>query len=333
MTSPSWARGLRPDPFVVTLLCVVVVASLFPATGMAATVVAWTTKIVIGLVFFMHGAKLSTKALVDGMLHWRMHLTVLSITFVLFPLMGLGVSAAASAWGLLPSTLALGFVFLCCLPSTIQSSIAFTAIARGDVAAAVTSASASNLLGMAVTPLLVGLFTHAQGAAPIGALVQGVLFQLLGPFLLGQLMRPLVGGFVQRHKAVLAKLDRGSVLLVVYSAFGAAVTGGVWSRVSAGDLVVCAIVSSLLLAIALIVAVVAARRIGLSKESEIAVVFCGSKKSLVTGAPMAGILFPPAVAGVVILPVMIFHQIQLIACAVIAQRYAQRSGGLEPARL
>ena len=319
MTSPSWAKGLRPDPFVITLLGVVVVASLFPATGMAATVVAWATKIVIGLVFFMHGAKLSTKALVDGMLHWRLHLTVLAITFLLFPLMGLGVSAAASAWGL--------------LPSTIQSSIAFTAIARGDVAAAVTSASASNLLGMALTPLLVGLFTHAQGAAPMGALVQGVLFQLLGPFLLGQLLRPLVGGLVQRHKAVLSKLDRSSVLLVVYSAFGAAVTGGVWSRVSAGDLVVCAIISGLLLAAALIVAVVAARQIGLSKESEIAVVFCGSKKSLVTGAPMAGILFPPAVAGVVILPVMIFHQIQLIACAVIAQRYAQRTGGAEPARL
>ncbi len=326
MIFPNWVRTLRPDPFLILLLAVVVAASIFPATGTAAVALAWATKLAIGVVFFMHGAKLSTQALVEGALHWRMHLTVLSITFVLFPLMGLAVYAS----NILPTSLALGFVFLCCLPSTIQSSIAFTAIARGDVAAAVTSASASNLLGMALTPLLVGLFTHAQGAAPTGALVQAILLQLLGPFLLGQLARPLVGGLVQRHKAVLSKLDRSSVLLVVYSAFGAAVTGGVWGRVGVGDLIVCAVISGLLLAVALVVAVVAARRIGLSKESEIAVVFCGSKKSLVTGAPMAGILFAPAVAGVVILPVMIFHQIQLIACAVIAQRYGQRTDGLEP---
>jgi solute carrier family 10 (sodium/bile acid cotransporter), member 7 len=325
MTLPAWVKTLRPDPFVLILLGVVALASLLPARGEAAVTLAWTTKIVIGLVFFMHGAKLSTQALVDGMLHWRLHLTVLAITFAAFPLLSLGITAAH----LLPSQLALGFVFLCCLPSTVQSSIAFTAIARGDVAAAVTSASVSNLLGMVLTPLLVGLFTHAQGAAPMAALVQGVLLQLLGPFLLGQILRRWVGGWVTRHKGVLSKLDRGSVLLVVYAAFGAAVTGGVWRRVGPLDLLLCGLVAAALLAAALTIAVTAARRMGLSKASEIAVVFCGSKKSLVTGAPMAGILFPPAVAGVVIIPVMIYHQLQLIVCAVIAQRYGQRTDGLE----
>jgi sodium/bile acid cotransporter 7 len=188
----------------------------------------------------------------------------------------------------------------------------------------------SNLLGMAITPLLVGVLTHAQGAAPIGTLVTGILLQLLGPFLLGQALRPWIGAFVHRHGKMLGRFDRTSVLLVVYAAFGAAVTGGVWQRVGIGELVMCVVIALVLLIVVLLISVNAARRLGLSKESEIAVVFCGSKKSLVTGAPMAGILFAPAVAGVVILPVMIFHQIQLIACAVIAQRYAQRTDGAAP---
>jgi sodium/bile acid cotransporter 7 len=322
----GWVRGLRPDTFVLTLLGVVLVASILPARGQAATYLAMITKVAIGLVFFMHGAKLSTKALVNGLLHWRLHFTVLAITFAVFPLLGLAIRAS----GLLPPQLALGFLFLCCLPSTVQASIAFTAIARGDVAAAVTSASMSNLLGMAITPLLVGVLTHAQGAAPIGTLVTGILLQLLGPFLLGQALRPWIGPFVHRHSKMLGRFDRTSVLLVVYAAFGAAVTGGVWQRVGAGELVMCGVIALALLIVVLLISVNAARRLGLSKESEIAVVFCGSKKSLVTGAPMAGILFAPAVAGVVILPVMIFHQIQLIACAVIAQRYAQRTDGAAP---
>lgn len=323
---PNWVRTLRPDPFVLLILCVVAVASLLPARGLAADVLGWTTKIVIGLVFFMHGAKLSTKAVVDGLLHWRLHLTVLSITFVVFPLIGLAVHLT----GLLSPSLSLGFLFLCCLPSTVQASIAFTSIARGDVGSAVTSASLSNLLGMGITPLLIGLITHAHGSAPTAPLIEGVIFQLIGPFLLGQLTRRWIGEWVARNKALLSKLDRSSVLLVVYAAFGAAVTGGVWNRVSAADLATVTVAALLLLGFVLMFARIAAQRLGFSKEAEIAIVFCGSKKSLISGAPMAGILFAPAVAGVVILPVMIFHQIQLIACTVIAQRYGQRTDGLEP---
>jgi len=323
---PNWLRSLRPDPFVLLIFGVVIVASLLPARGLAADVLGWTTKIVIGLVFFMHGAKLSTKAVVDGLLHWRLHLTVLSITFVVFPLIGLAVHLS----DLLSPSLSLGFLFLCCLPSTVQSSIAFTSIARGDVGAAVTSASLSNLLGMGITPLLIGLITHARGSAPTGPLIEGVIFQLLGPFLLGQLTRRWIGEWVARNRTLLSGLDRSSVLLVVYGAFGAAVMGGLWNRVSAADLATVTVAALLLLGFILLLARIAARRLGFSKEAEIAIVFCASKKSLISGAPMAGILFAPAVAGVVILPVMIFHQIQLIACAVIAQRYGQRTDGLEP---
>jgi sodium/bile acid cotransporter 7 len=316
-------QGLRTDPFIVAILVAVAAASLFPARGVAADWLGQATKIAIALLFFMHGAKLSPKAVITGLLHWRLHATVLTISFLVFPLLGLAIRAS----GVLPPPLSLGFLFLCCLPSTVQASIAFTAIARGDVAAAVTSASMSNLLGMGVTPLLVGLLTHAQGAAPVGTMLQGVLLQLVGPFLLGQVLRPWIGGFVQRHKAMLGQFDRTSVILVVYAAFGAAVVGGVWGRVGLGDLLLSGVISALLLGLVLLISVTAARRLGLDKASEIALVFCASKKSLVTGAPMAGILFAPAVAGVAILPVMIFHQIQLMACAVIAQRYAQRTDG------
>src|SRR4051812_10741197 len=179
----------------------VVAASLLPARGEAAVVFGWATKIAIGFVFFLHGARLSREAVIEGVTHWRLHLVVLASTYALFPLLCLGL-AALPAW-ITPPALAGGIVFLGCLPSTIQSSIGFTSIARGNVAAAVASASASNLLGVALTPLLVGLTMHAQGAASFGA-VQAIVLQLLLPFLAGQLLRRWIGAWVASRSKLLS---------------------------------------------------------------------------------------------------------------------------------
>ena len=319
---PGWLKGLRPDPFVTALLATVVVASFLPVRDGAAAGLALAAKGVIAMLFFLHGAKLSREAVVAGVTHWRLHLTVLSITFLAFPLLGL--AAGLLPEGLLPKSLAMGVLFLACLPSTVQSSIAFTSIARGNIAAAVCSASASNLLGMALTPLLVGLLLHAQGNALSFSAAQSIALQLLAPFIAGQLARRWVAPWLARRARIVGVVDRFSVLLIVYSAFSGAVVAGVWKQVSAFELGVVVAVSAVMLAIVLAGSRRLARALGFSKEDEITIVFCGSKKSLITGAPMAAILFPAATAGLMIIPLMVFHQMQMMACAVIAQRYAAR---------
>ena len=300
----------------------VVLASVLPARGEAAPVADWATKIAIGLVFFLHGARLSREAVIGGLTHWRLHLVVLSATFALFPILCLGLAALPPQ--VTPPALAGGLVFLGCLPSTIQSSIGFTVIARGNVAAAVAAASASNLLGILITPLLVGLIFHQQSVISVHS-AWAIVLQLLAPFLAGQVLRRWIGGFVARHATLLQRIDRGSILLVVYTAFSGAVVGGVWSRIDALDLVRLLALCGVLLAAVLAATWLAARTLGFAKEDEIAIVFCGSKKSLASGVPMAGVLFPAATAGLALLPLMLFHQIQLMACAVIAQRYANRA--------
>jgi sodium/bile acid cotransporter 7 len=297
-----------------------VLASVLPVRGEAATIVGWVVKIAIALLFFLHGAKLSREAVVAGLTHWRLHLTILGFTFVLFPALGLLISRS----GLLSPTLSSGMLFLCCLPSTVQSSIAFTSIGRGNVAAAVCAASASNLLGIFLTPVLVGLLMQAHGNVGGWDSIRAIVVQLLAPFIVGQLVRPWIRPWIEKHKALVGRVDRGSILLVVYTAFSGAVVEGVWSRVGPADLARLLVLCSLLLAAVLAATAYAARAFGFTKPDEIAIVFCGSKKSLASGAPMAGALFPAATAGVALLPLMLFHQIQLMACAVIAQAYARR---------
>lgn len=308
------------DPFLLALLTTVGLAALFPASGALVGVVDVAADIAIALLFFFHGAKLSREAILAGIGHWRLHLTVLATTFVLFPLLGLGMGLLPP-WLLSPS-IAGGLLYLCLLPSTVQSSIAFTSMAGGNVPAAICSASASNLLGIFITPVLVGLLMQTNGEAGISLhAIESILLQLLAPFVAGHLLRPLIGAFVGRHKQLIGYSDRGSILLVVYSAFSAAVIEGLWNKVAPVDLVTILLASSLLLALVLGLSALAGRLLGFSREDRITLIFCGSKKSLVSGVPMAGVLFSAAQVGLLILPLMIFHQIQLIVCTWLAARF------------
>ena len=316
-----------PDNFTLALLGTVTLASVLPASGVAAQALEGITVAAVALLFFLHGAKLSRDAIVAGLSHWRLHLVVVGTTFVLFPLLG---------WALRPVLLPLvtpglytGILYLCVLPATVQSAIAFTAMARGNMPAAICSASASTLLGIVITPLLVGwLLPEAQGqhsSQDTAASIGRITLQLLVPFIAGHLLRPWIGGFVQRHASGLKLVDQGSILLVVFTAFSAAVVEGLWRQLPwpalAGLVAVCAV----LLALALGATTFLARRLGFSKEDEITIVFCGSKKSLASGVPMAKVLFAASSVGAILLPLMVFHQMQLMVCAVLAQRYARRS--------
>ena len=309
-----------PDRFILALLATVALASLLPATGPAAPAVATASDIAIGLLFFLHGARLSREAVLGGLKQPKLHATVLASTFLLFPLLGFTLEALFPH--LLAPELWTGVLFVCTLSSTVQSSIAFTSIARGNVPAAVCAATASNLLGILLTPLLVSLLLHRQGSAGGFDSALNIVVQLLLPFLAGQLLRPWISGWATRHNRILALVDRGSILLAVYSAFGAAVVEGVWHLFPLPQLGELVLVNAILLGLVLAITTFGSRLLGFKRADEIVVVFCGSKKSLAAGIPMATVLFGASTVGVVLLPIMIFHQMQLMVCAVLARRYA-----------
>nr|WP_202427587.1 bile acid:sodium symporter family protein [Duganella margarita] len=311
-----------PDNFTLAMIATVIAASVFPCHGQGEIIFNNVTHVAVSLLFFLHGAKLSREAVVAGITHWRLHLLVMLCTFALFPLLGLLLKPVLTP--LVTPDLYLGILFLCMLPSTVQSSIAFTAAARGNVPAAICSASASNLFGIFLTPLLVGLLTSAQmaGGSPLDSALQ-IALQLLLPFIAGQIARRWIGAWVERNKALTRVVDQGSILLVVYTAFSEAVGQGLWHEVSWATLAGLMVVNALLLGLVMFISAQAARRLGFNREDRIAIVFCGSKKSLASGVPMAKVLFAGGALGAVVLPLMLFHQLQLMVCAVLAQRYAK----------
>ena len=320
---------LLPDNFTLCLIGTVIFASLLPVHGQAAQVFNWVTDVAVGLLFFLHGAKLSREAIIAGATHWRLHLVVLLSTFALFPILGLVLKPLLSP--LVTPALYAGILFLCTLPSTVQSSIAFTSIAKGNVPAAVCSASASSLLGIFITPALVSVVVTNQAASGGSAwhTVWNIVLQLLVPFVAGQLLRPMIGGWIERNRGVLKFVDQGSILLVVYGAFSEAVNEGLWHQIPlaalGGLLVVCAV----LLALALTVTIFVSKRLGFSRADQITIIFCGSKKSLASGVPMAKVIFATHAVGAVVLPLMLFHQIQLMVCAALAQRWGARDVSAE----
>ena len=283
------------------------------------------TQAAIAALFFLHGAKLEPRAALAGARNWRLHVCVLLATFVLFPLLAL--TARAAVPGLLPPALWAGLLLLAVLPSTVQSSIAFTSMARGNVPAALCAATASNLLGIVLTPLLASLLLHTSGGFSAHA-VGDIVAQLLLPFLAGQLARPWIGPWAANNRTLLSLVDRGSILLVVYGAFSEGVAQGIWHQIGLSSMATLIAADAALLAAVLGLTTLTSRLLGFSRRDEIAVVFCGSKKSLASGLPMATVLLAGQSAGLIVLPLMLFHQIQLMACAAMARRYAAR---LEPA--
>ncbi len=318
--------GRAVDPYVAALVGTVALAALLPATGGTAVAVGHTADIAIGLLFFLYGSRLSAREALDGLRQWRLHLVVVASTFALFP--ALGLAAGLVAPYLLTPQLYTGLLFLCVIPSTVQSSIAFTSTARGNVAAAICAGTYSSLLGMLLTPLL--------AAWTIGSTVRfsadGLLTlatQLIAPFLLGQLLRPWTGTFISRHKRPLGRLDRASILLVVYTAFSKGTAEGIWHQITPTRLTALLLLEAAMLTLALGATSLTSRRLGFDEKDRIAIVFCGSKKSLATGLPMAAALFGPR-AGLAILPLMLFHQMQLAVCAYIATRWSQRPTTTHP---
>lgn len=323
-----------PDTYTLSLIGTVVLATLLPASGWAATGLQWLTTFAIAALFFLHGAKLSREAIVAGFTHWRLHGLIFAVTFLVFPLMGLALGPVLIP--VLGNTLYLGVLYLCFLPSTVQSAIALTSMARGNVSAAVCAASGSTLLGVFITPFLVSLWVApAESEMSIGSAIGRIVVQLLLPFLVGHLLRPWIAGWMAKSRGLVLFVDRGSILLVVYTAFSAAVLQGLWQQVSWVAVLSLIVLSLVFLAISLAVSGWLGQRAGFSQADIVTMKMAASQKSLASGAPMAQVLFATPLVGMMVLPLMIYHQVQLMTCAVLAQRWgraadAQAATGTAP---
>lgn len=315
---------LALDRFTILLVAMVLLASFLPISGQAAAIFGKVTTIAIAVLFFLHGAKLSREAVVEGILHWKLHALVFAITFIVFPVLGLMAKPVLEP--LLGQQLYWGFLFMCFLPSTVQSSIAFTSVAKGNVAAAVCSASFSNLIGMFITPILVSLFIFGQSKHnydPTSSIIEITLL-LLVPFILGQVLRPYVFPLMQKMPKIVKVFDQGSILMVVYGAFSGAVVAGLWHQVSLTTLIYLVLACSVLLTAIMLLALYIPKWLDFSQADQISIFFCGSKKTLASGVPMAQILFIGQPLGMIVLPIMIFHQIQLMVCGVIANYWSKQ---------
>lgn len=316
-------KRLLPDRITLGLLLALFLSIILPCTGESYRVFDTLTDLAVALLFFLHGAKLSRRSIIEGLTHWKLHLVILGLTFVLFPIIGLLLKPLLVP--LFGEPLYWGFLFLCFAPSTVQSSIAFTSIARGNIAAAVCAASMSSLLGIIITPLLFGIFILAQEGSVIAwDSVLKITLLLLLPFAIGQLLRPRIGAWIEHHKPVVGYVDQTSILLIVYTAFSKAMNDGLWRDFSPGlILALLALLGALLLGI-LLLSFYGSKKLGFSLPDRITIMFCGSKKSLASGAPMLKLLAVGQMLGPLILPLMLYHQLQLIACALIARHLSQR---------
>lgn len=311
----------RIDPLVAGIIVSALIAFVLPAQGAFADGFSVAVKLAIALLFFLYGARLSTREALNGLTHWRLHAAILACTFVVYPLIGILLRPLSAV---VSPELYQGILFLTLVPSTVQSSVALTGIARGNVSGAVVAASLSSLVGVVATPLLAMLLMRSSGGVLIDASVfLDISIQLLLPFLLGQLAHNFLPPVREIAASKATKIvDRGSIWMVVYSAFSQGVVAGVWTQLPLWQ-----ILFLIALAAALVVAMLRVTgwvpgKLGFSRADTVAIQQCGTQKSLATGLPMASVMFGGATLGTLIIPLMIYHMTQLVICSSYVSRYA-----------
>lgn len=319
-------RRARPDWFMIALPLVALAAIIWPEPGVTGGPLHWDwiSTYGVSVVFFLYGLTLAPEKMRAGASHWRLHLLATLGTFVLFPALVLGVGAVAG--DRIPEDLMLGFFFLAALPSTISSSVAMTSLARGNIPAAIFNATFSSLIGVLITPLMMAWYTHSQGTPlPLGPVLLKVLMLVVAPIVLGQLVRPLLHAWAHRHHSRIKMADRVIILAIVYGSFADSMASGIWSQQD--PIVLVEIVAGVIALFAIAFGIMwgACRLFGFDLPDTIACTFCGSKKSLASGVPMARLMFGTSPElGLVLAPVMAFHFFQLMAVSVIAGRLSAR---------
>ncbi|MBY8234847.1 bile acid:sodium symporter [Vibrio fluvialis] len=322
---------LKKEWFLVGMVVAIALATVTSEFGRSGGVIHLDqlTGIGIAIVFFLHGLGLSPRAIKAGLTNWRLHVYIQMATFVVYPILWVIFGEAFLAY--MPSALAFGFCYLLVLPSTISSSVAMTSVGKGNVPGAIFNASLSSILGVFITPLLIQLFMGFEGVQlDLLDSVISISKLLLLPMIAGQIMRPYLVAWVDRHKAVVNKVDKYVILLIVYNAFCDSVVNGIWSEFSVGLLATSIIICTVILLVMVHLIQWGARRTKFTLPDEVAAVFCGTKKTLAAGIPMAKVIFgaDPSL-GMILLPIMLYHPIQIFYCVVLANRYARQSESLK----
>ncbi len=309
------------DPLVRLLLLAIVLASIVPVTGEARAIARVISDIAIFLLFFLNGLRLPRAQVVQGMRNARF---LLPLVLWVFGAMALaGIAASRLGGTVLPASVAMGFIFLGVLPSTVQSATAYSSIAKGNVAASVVAAAALNILGVFITAPLIGLLASSEMAAvDLGALERIGLILLL-PFVLGQVLQRWLGAKVADNRTLVSWMDRIAIAIAVYVAFSGAVEQGLWTLIGPLDWVILLALVGAMLAIGFTGAWLLGGALRLSMPDRISFLFAGAQKSIAMGAPLAALLFPPAVAGLVLLPVLIYHLVQMVISAPLAARFSR----------
>ena len=316
---------LIPDRFVLLLLGAVLLGWLLPVSGLGLPIAQSISFAGIFALFFLHGLKLPREEVRQAAKGWRLQAAMLGFTFIAMPLAGWALANAVAEWWLSPM-LAAGLLYCAILPSTVQSAISYSSLGRGNVAASVVGAALSNLVGILATPALFALLLGVANDGGLGGdVIVKIATMLLLPFLLGQFAQRWLATWAAREKKLLSLFDRAVILLAVYVAFSSAVSSGALARVDAFDLLKLTAAVAVLLAFAFLGAWTLGGTLRLQRTDRISLLFAGGHKSLATGAPMAALLFPPEIAGVMILPAIFYHQLQLIASAPLSTRLAKDS--------
>ncbi len=317
---------MKDNKFVFALFLVMLLAWIFPGPGAPDSIIPLKTigSIGISLIFFFYGLKLSPEKLRAGLSNFRLHLLVQLSTFLLFPLIVLPFFPLMKTES--QQTLWLALFFLAALPSTVSSSVVLTSLAKGNVPSAIFNASISGIIGIMVTPLWMGLFIHAKsGDFDFSQIYFKLFLEIILPVIIGLLLRPWLHQFTIRFSRQLTLFDKLVILLIVYRSFAASFHAGYFEGISWPDLLIllALVIGLFFLVYGIILSLT--RALGFNREDRITALFCGSQKSLVHGSVFSNVLFANmSVAGIMLLPLMIFHAFQIFAISVISSRYAKK---------
>lgn len=305
---------LKSNLLVIGIILAFIIGITIPMSVNSARTITSIGNIGVAGVFLAYGLRIRTIEVFHGLRDIKLQGAILLITFIFLPLLGLTLFYLLGHF--LTSPFLLGLLYLTLLPSTVQSSVSFVSIAGGDVARAVCAATISNILGIFITPLLVIIFIGAGGITSDG--FTKVLYQLLLPFFIGQLFQPVTGAFFRKHKWITKTVDLSSIITVVLGAVVTATQAGVWKKVSGAEIILITTLITVILFLTFAFTIALSRILKQPESSKIVMLMCGSMKSLATGLPMANAFFPAATVAPLIVPVILYHQIQLFICSIIA---------------
>ncbi|QHL86447.1 bile acid:sodium symporter [Nibribacter ruber] len=323
----SFLKKIGLDAFLIGILVAILLAYLQPALGAEGGPLPLEaiTSYGVSLIFFFYGLRLSPSKLREGLKDWRLHVVVQMGTFLLFPVVVYG------AYLLLPATsdpmLWVGIFYVAALPSTVSSSMVMVSIGGGNIPAAIFNASISSLLGVFLTPFWMSLFmtTSVAGSMDLGQIILKLLLQVVLPVTLGILLHHKFGALAERYKARLKLFDQSIILLIVYASFCDSFQQKLFASLSTWNLVLLGLAMVVLFFVVFGLLQWVSKLFGFNRENSITAMFCGSKKSLVHGTVMSKVIFPGAASvGIILLPLMLYHALQLIIASILAQRLARK---------